>query len=258
MWRRIAAVAAAVAAVGLWPSVALGNGGAYIEFDGTHHLPGEQVTGEVYVSLSAKQRDLLDRGPFYAYLLPGNASIREGSPVPADAIRVGTFAVTEDGNDTELGVTFTVPEVVGDYYQVGLCNDPCTVAGFGEPVSGSVSIVATAREASLLTDNGRLHTQVSRLKRDVRRAEKAAEDQATVASADFDESEASRLSLAGRVQALEAELADVLAAAEEAAGRPLIDPWAAAAVAVALLALAAVATGRRRSAPTDGALAEGA
>jgi len=258
MRRRIAAVALAAASVGLWPSIALGNGGAYIEFEGTHHLPGEQVTGEVYVSLSTKQRDLLDRGPFYAYLLPGNGSIREDHPVPANAIRVGTFVVEQDGNQTELGVTFTVPDVEGDYYHVGLCNDPCTVAGFGEPVSGSVSIVATAREASLLTENGRLHVQVSGLKRDLRKVETAAEDQAAVASADSEASEASRLSLARRVQALETDLAAARAAAEDAAGRPLIDPWAASAVAVALLALAAIATGRRRSGSTDGALAEGA
>ena len=101
-----------------WPTFGLGrpgtglgsNGGAYIEFEGTHHLPGDQVTGEVYVSIPQDERDLLDRGPFYAYLLPGNAFIEEGRPIPPGAIRVGTFAPPRsrapDGMQTELRVAF--------------------------------------------------------------------------------------------------------------------------------------------------------
>ena len=93
MRARTAIVAAMMATVGLAPGVASANGGAYIEFEGTHHLPGEQVTGEVYVSIPQGERDLLDRGPFYAYLLPGNAFIEAGRPIPPGAIRVGTFTV---------------------------------------------------------------------------------------------------------------------------------------------------------------------
>ena len=182
MRARTVIVAAMVATMGLAPGVASANGGAYIEFEGTHHLPGEQVTGEVSVSVPQSERDLLDRGPFYAYLLPGNAFIEAGRPIPAGAIRVGTFTVEPGGMQTELRVSFTVPEVTGDYYQVGLCNDPCTVDGFGETVSGSISIVATAREASLLTQNGKLHARAAGLERDLRKAAKTAEEQAAVTS----------------------------------------------------------------------------
>jgi hypothetical protein len=41
--------------------VASANGGAYIEFEGSHHLPGDQVMGEVTVSIPRSERDLLGR-----------------------------------------------------------------------------------------------------------------------------------------------------------------------------------------------------
>ena len=261
MQRLIAAVAMTALTVlaSAWfaPPIAGANGGAYIQLEGTHHLPGEQVTGEVYASVPSKHRDLLERGPFYAYLLPGRGVIEEGRPLPEGAIRVGTFVVADDrpgaGGQTELRVSFVVPDVEGDYYDIGLCNDPCTVSGFGESVTGTVSIVATAREGALLTDNGKLHAQVSGLRRDLRKTEKAAEDRAALAASDFEESEASRLSLAGRVHSLETELASARAAAEEAAGRPLIDPWAAAAVAVAIAVVTWLIARRGRAAGPEGA-----
>ena len=143
------------------------NGGAYIEFDGTHHLPGEQVTGTVYVAIpETGKMDLLDRGPFYAYVLPrGRRSTPGVGCLPA---RSGSAPspIEQEKEQTELKVTFTVPETEGDYYSFGLCNDPCTVNGFGEPVSGVLSVVATAREAALLGDVGRLHSQLAGLKRE--------------------------------------------------------------------------------------------
>lgn len=242
----------ALAAIGLTPSVASANGGAYIEFKGTHHLPGEVVTGELYVSIPKKHLDLLDRGPFYAYLLSGNDFIEAGRPLPAGAIRVGTFVVEKAATDAELSVTFTVPEVAGDYYNVGLCNDPCTLTGFGESVSGSVSIVATAREAKLLSDNGKLRSQFYGVRRDLRKAEESAAAKAEALSATLAETDASRQALTSQVQTLENDLAAAQAAAEEAAGRPMIDPWAAAAIAVALVAMAwALAWRRRPSGGTD-------
>ncbi|HEX7246773.1 MAG TPA: hypothetical protein VF351_01595 [Actinomycetota bacterium] len=236
MRARTAIVAMTVlVAIGLTPAVALANGGAYVTFEGRHHLPGDVVTGELYVSIPRNKLELLDRGPFHAYLLEGNDSIEAGRPLPSGAIRVGTFVVEKRATDAELAVTFTVPDVVGDYYNVGLCNDPCTLTGFGEPVSGSVSIVATAREASLLTDNSKLQNKLYHAQRDLRKMEKSTEAQTATLTEAVEQSESAREQLSSRVEVLEAELASARAAAEEAAGRPLIDPWAAAAVAVALL-----------------------
>jgi hypothetical protein len=252
MRARTVIVAAMMAAVGLAPGVASANGGAYIEFEGTHHLPGEQVTGEVYVSIPRSERDLLDRGPFYAYLLPGNAFIEAGRPIPPGAIRVGTFTIEPDGMQTELRVSFTVPEVTGDYYQVGLCNDPCTVDGFGERVSGSVSIVATAREASLLTQNGKLHSRAAGLERDLRKAEKTAEEQAAVTSSALAESEAEGQALHSQVRSLEADLAAAQDTAARAERRLPLDPWTATAIAVAIVLVTWMIARRRHTAGAAG------
>jgi hypothetical protein len=252
MRARTAIVAAMVATVGLAPGTASANGGAYIEFEGAHHLTGDQVTGEVYVSIPHGERDLLDRGPFYAYLLPGNAFIEAGRPIPPGAIRVGTFAVAADGMQTELRISFTVPEVPGDYYQVGLCNDPCTVDGFGETVSGSVSIVATAREASLLTENGKLHARAAGLERDLRKAEKAAEEHAAVTSSTLAQSEAEGQALRSQVRSLEADLAASRETAVRAEGRLPLEPWAAAAIAVAIAVVSWLIARRGRAASPDG------
>ena len=52
------------------------------------------------------------------------------------------------------------PDVAGDGYSVAMCNDPCTVQGFNEPIIGYISIVQTAREATLLTQNQRLFNRI--------------------------------------------------------------------------------------------------
>jgi hypothetical protein len=248
----------ALVAIGLTPAVARANGGAYVEFEGRHHLPGDVVTGELYVSIPKDKLGLLDRGPFYAYLLAGNDVVEAGRPLPPSAIRVGTFVVERRATDAELAVTFTVPDVVGDYYNVGLCNDPCTLSGFGEPVSGSVSIVATAREASLLTQNGKVRNKLYHAQRDLRKLEKSTQAETATLSDAVAQSDAVREELSARIETLEGQLASAEAAAEEASGRPIVEPWAAAAVAVALLAAAWAFAWRRRpsGSPSSAALPE--
>jgi hypothetical protein len=231
--------AVAVAVIGLAAPSASANGGAYVEFEGAHHLPGDRVTGTVYVSIPTKRMGLLDRGPFYAYVLPPGTTIDADRGLPAGAIRVGTWTVEQEQQQMELTVSFTVPETEGDYYSFGLCNDPCTVDGFGEPVSGVLSVVATEREAALLGNVGKLHSQLAGLKRDLRRTERAAEEEIAAASSALEESETSLRASVARVSNLER-------AAAEGAGRPLVDPWAASAVAVGLIAFAFALTGRRR------------
>ncbi|MGZ5351321.1 MAG: hypothetical protein ACXWZU_14140 [Actinomycetota bacterium] len=228
------------------------NGGAYVEFDGTHHMPGDHVTGTVYVAIPKSRMGLLDRGPFYAYVLSPGTAIDAERGLPAGAIRVGTWTVEQEKQQTELTVSFTVPETEGDFYSFGLCNDPCTVDGFGEPVSGVLSVVATAREAALLGDVGRLHSQLAGLKRDLRKAKKGTEAEIASTSAALEASETSREALIERVSNVERRAT----AAAENASRPLVDPWAAAAAAVAvalgLAALASVLAGRRRDRSAGG------
>jgi len=245
-WIVMVAVVAAVLAI---PTGAAANGGAYIEFDRTHYLPGETAVGRAYVFLPREKQGLLERGPFYAFVLPNGISIREGRPIPGGAIRVGTFSVEpEKSKSFELSVSFTVPELSGDFYSVAVCNDPCTVLGFREPLSGLISVVQTVREGELLTQQSRLKSRIYGLRRDVRKAGRKGEE--VQAALDASDQEKSRL--AGEVNRLDVELADAIgvARAEEPAPRPLIDVWVATVIVIALLGLAgAIAIRRRRPAP---------
>jgi hypothetical protein len=57
-----------------------------------------------------------------------------------------------------------------------LCNDPCTIDGFREPLRGQFAVVETAREAQLLIQNGRLHGQLSAARRNVSKVEDRLEE----------------------------------------------------------------------------------
>jgi hypothetical protein len=223
---------------------AAADGGAYIDFGGTHYLPGETATGVGYVSIPVKQQDLLDRGPFYVYVVPPRAWIQADRPLPSGVIRVDTATITpQDTTIFKVRTSFTVPEVpAGDYYTVQICNSPCTIAGFSEPLSGSISIVQTTREAELLDENQKLYGKNWSLRRQIRKAEKANAELT-------DELALARDSLAtssANVERLEAELTTPTAAAAPAsdAGRAIVDAWALVAIVGALIvALTAIGLG---------------
>ena len=94
------------------------DGGAYVELQRTHYLPGQTAVGETYISVPRTDQDQLDRGPFYAYVVPKGSSVSEGKPIPDGVIRVGTFSVERsEGTSFELRISFTVPDVPGDEYR---------------------------------------------------------------------------------------------------------------------------------------------
>ncbi|MGH2635045.1 MAG: hypothetical protein ACRDHU_02710 [Actinomycetota bacterium] len=160
-----------------WPLEAGADGGAYIQFDETHYLPGDSAAGEGYVSIPENQQGLLERGPFAVYVVPPNAWIEEGEPLPGGVIRVGTATIEhEKGTEFEIRVTFTVPDVPGDYYNVQVCNEPCTTAGFRETLSGTISIVQTEREALLLNEQQELYGRNWGLRHELRKARRALEE----------------------------------------------------------------------------------
>lgn len=233
---------------------AAADGGAFIDFGGTFYTPGGgpsgTASGKAFVSVPQSEQDILDRGPFYAYLLPYGRSIREGESLPDSAIRVGTYAVDHlQGKVFVLRVSFAVPEVESGIYSVHLCNDPCTVAGFREPLTGTITIGDTAAEAKLASrlqaaqwSIDWLQTRVRRLK-DVRLELEGELNGANVAIA----------ALESRVEEL--GTAQVLSTATEAdLSRPLAEGWALVAIAIAfLVSLVAVTLGivfSRRHRPT--------
>jgi hypothetical protein len=236
------------------PIEAAADGGAFIEFrggsgsgaGGTHFLPGDVATGTGYVFVPERWQDLLDRGPFYVYVVT-EGFIREGRPLPQGAMRVGTATIEHDSRTSFLvRMSFQVPDVPGDYYNIQICNDPCTISGFREPLTGSMSIVQTSREAQLLNQQQKLWGENWSLERQLRKANKANGE----LTAGLEQSNRSNIELTAEIGRLEGALddatdADPAASASQVdAGRPLVEAWALVAIVVALLvAFASVALG---------------
>jgi hypothetical protein len=239
--RRWIGAAMLVAATFARAPVAWADGGAYLDLDRTHYLPGQTARVEGYVSIPRDKQHLLERGPFYVFVVPPRTAMTEGRPIPGDAVRVGTVSIERDrGTTFELRATFVVPELAGRSYWLYVCNEPCTISGFREPLTGTISIVATVREGELLTEVSRLNGRNWSLRRQVRKAERAnleVRDQLVAA-------EVARSELAIRVRELEA----IAATPQPTDRRPLVPAWSAVFLGVGLLgwALALVVRRRRR------------
>jgi len=240
--RRGLVIAATVGAV-LWsPLAARADGGAYIAFDRTHYLPGETATGEAYVYLEKQHQGLLDRGPFYAYLLTDGAVVRLGHAIPTGAIRVGTFSVERSRPEWfEMKVSFAVPDLAGDFYPVVACNDPCTVSGFKEPLSGLVSIVQTVREGALLTQRQQLRGRLYALRRRWKKTEKALAE----LNDRFVDTNRVRLTMASEMSDLQGRLA-ANGSARDRVPRPLLPTGVGVALVLMLLMLTAAVAARRQ------------
>jgi hypothetical protein len=230
------------------PSGATANGGAYLEFDRTYYVAGDEGRGVTYVSLPTRKEHLLDEGPFHVFALPRGVSLREGHPIPPTAIRLGTAVVTEEDGSYELETDFIVPDLDPGWYQIGVCNDPCTISGFRESLGGSLAIVETRREAQLLTANDRLRGELFGARREVRRAEHRlaqAEDELEL-QLTFGSEE--RTELAAEIDRLETQLASARSRGTET-GRTPFDPWVVGAILLVTLAIAVLALRRRRMLP---------
>lgn len=231
------------------PTGAAANGGSSLAFDRTHYVPGDAGTATAYVSVPRKKVSLFDRGPFYLFAVP-EGMLREGRPIPAGAIRLATFTVEEDKGDSYLlRAAFTAPQLESNSYFMGFCNDPCTLAGFGEPLYGSVSIVATRREGALLTQNERLQGKLFGAKHEARRAERRLEkvERTLETQLAFGDSERDRMS--AEIERLETQLAAARKRAATPAARVPFDPWVVGAILLVTLVAGVLAFRRRRMLP---------
>ncbi len=243
--RAIAVAVVAMATISM-PATASANGGAYLELDRTFYLVGAAARAVGYVTIPEAKTSLLSNGPFYAYALPGGASLVEGRPIPAGAVRLGTFTIVDEGKGAyELEVHFTMPSLESGEHTIELCNDPCTLAGFREPLSGSFIVVATALEAELLKENGQLTSKAFSL----RRALKKAEHDAGELDARLADLVGANQELVTTNEELEAQLgaAADAASAARAQDERSVDPWMLATIVAVALLLAAVFVRRRRS-----------
>lgn len=230
------------------PSGAAANGGAYLEFDRTYYVAGDEGHGVTYVSLPARKEHLLEEGPFHVFALPRGVSIREGHPIPPSAIRLGTVTVTEEDGSYEFETDFIVPDLDPGWYDIGVCNDPCTISGFRESLGGSLSIVETRREAQLLTTNGRLRSQLFGARREARRAERRLAETEGELETQLAFGSEERTELAAQIDRLETQLASARSRGTET-GRTPFDPWVVGAILLVTLAIAVLAFRRRRMLP---------
>lgn len=217
------------------------DGGAYFQLDRTFYPGGSIAKVETYVFVPANQQDVLDRGPFYAYLLPGGSWLTEGRPIPREATRIGTFTVKPTGRRTfELSGSFAIPRVETGTYDLQLCNDPCTIAGFREPLTGLLTVAATQTEADLLRRTTKLEWRAAGLRRLVAKLQRTREGlEGTLQDAVVDR-DAARADLAVLRTSLPVAPPSVASSAD--ANRPLVDAWGLVALGGALLvALASVA-----------------
>lgn len=227
------------------PTAASADGGAYLVLERTHYLPGQTARAEGYVSVPATKQDLFDRGPFYLYVVPKRSSVVEGRPIPDGAVRVATISITEErGTSFELHASFAVPDLAGDSYAISVCNDPCTISGFREPLTGEISIVATAREGELLTALYRQQNRTWMLRRQVRKAERGTDE----VQAQLLDAEVARSELAIEVRKL---IAAGRSPSPTSDRRPLIPAWGAVILTLGLLmvAVSIVTRSRRRFGP---------
>lgn len=244
--RRTFLAMATMGAVLSTPVGAAANGGAYLDFDRTHYLPGSGGHASTYVSVPERKESLFDRGPFHLFALPDGMRLQEGRPIPAEAVRLGTFTIEEEKGSYELAADFTVPGIASGFYDVFLCNDPCTLMGFREPLSGSISVVATEREAALLNENTRLHGRMWGLRSQVRKAERDVKRlEGHIA---FATSERGRMG--AEIERLEEQLAAARRKVAAAADRAPYGPWTLAAVLGVVLIAAALTFRPRRRTPT--------
>jgi hypothetical protein len=211
---------------------------------------GQQVVAHtgIYVMNPDRMDRLESQGPFYAWLSPGDAYL-DDTNLPADAIRLAPFAIAFDGsNGVPVKARFSVPEVPSGEYEVMVCNDPCTLSGFGEYVQGWITITQTAEEARFMTlardrkwDLRDARKKAAQLEGDVESLEDdlaAAKGQARGASLDLRSTDRTIEQLADENDALRARLA-----AAEGDGMPA---WAIVALGIAILG-AAFVIGRRRA-----------
>jgi hypothetical protein len=221
------------------------DGGSFIELDRTYYQPGAQAIAKAYVAIPKSERSILERGPFWVYVLPKDVRyLQTGKPIPSGAIRVGMFTIKPANGAFALRAAFTVPQLSGGYYSIATCNDPCTVAGFKERLTGTFRVVSTAVEAKLLKQKGELQARVFGLQRELR---KAAQD-AELAHGQLAAAQRERDLMVSAVDDLQLELAAAQARAVEAESRRPVIPWAVAGAAIVLLLLvcAVVFTRRRR------------
>jgi hypothetical protein len=106
-----------------------------------------------HTSIYVRNDNIVDRlrnETFYAWLSPGEEGYERDGGLPADAVRLSPFRIRwENDQFATVHAPFTVPAVASGEYEVLVCNDPCTLSGFGEFVQTWITVFQTPTERRL-------------------------------------------------------------------------------------------------------------
>ncbi len=176
---------------------------------------------------------------------PGEGFL-DDTTLPSDAIRLAPFRMrwTSDAF-AAVRARFTVPSVPSGEYEVLICDDPCTLSGFGEYVQGWITVKQTPEEARLFALARDRKWQVHQLSQRVGHLRgKTAGLEQELAGAERALGVHARLQQgAGRAGAFDASRLEAPAAST----RSIVPGWAVLVLALAIVAAAVVV--RRRRAP---------
>jgi len=262
--RRMLSLVLLVALITLVPASAASGGGNWLDFredpragasqDGSSggdptlgtwavlHVGQRVVAAQSVYATDPQRRHLENEGPFYAWLIP-EGSFRGETRLPESAVRLAPFGMNWSSKRfAHMRAHLIVPSVPSGKYEVIVCNEPCTVSGFGEYVQGWVTVMQTPDEARLLAVTRERKWKGRELAQKVKHLQGEVDALgAEVAAAGTDLRERTL-----RARAAETSMVAVESGRPAARDdRPLVPGWAAIAIAVALVAAAVIVRRRR-------------
>lgn len=136
-------------------------GGSLMEWDAPAYAPGQIATGHGTFFDGCCSRGMAKDGPYFAYLVPADGH-GEIPPLPKEAIIVAPLSDTEEGPPWGVALSFTVPDVpAGSYYNVLLCNDPCTEF-LGDSMGNGFAVVSSPERAEVQPMVQRVRTKMAK------------------------------------------------------------------------------------------------
>jgi hypothetical protein len=210
-------------------------------------VPGTavEVRAQVYVQSEHAIGRLRTSGPYYAWIARSGGRV-DVRGIPSDATRLSAFVLRWTSRQFAVAhASFVMPALPSGDYTIEVCNDPCTLSGFGDFVQGWTGVVQSTEAAQLKRERDRFRSRFIHARADAAQTRREAER----LQADLEDSEGTRATLTARIAVLTDQL-DSARRPEPASvttSRTLVDPWIGVLLAVAALSLAAMIRFRYRA-----------
>jgi hypothetical protein len=199
----------------------------------------------VYVQSEHAIGRLRSSGPYYAWIARSGGRV-DVQGIPADSVRLSAFVLRWTSRNFAVAhASFVMPALPSGDYTIEVCNDPCTLSGFGDFVQGWTGVVQSTEAAQLQRQRERFRSRFIHARSDAAQTRRESER----LQADLEDSEGARATLTARIAVLTDQL-DSARRPEPApvsAGRTFVDPWVGVLLALAALSLAAMIRFRYRA-----------